>query len=110
MTWKKPPSSSGYYAVIFSSTKSEHLEGYAEMDQLTMNLAQEQSGFLGYESVNAEHKGIFISYWETKEDIEQWKQNMTHIQAKSNAKQWYKRYLSQICYVEYSHLFEQNND
>lgn len=110
MTWKKTPPSSGYYAVIFSSTKSELLEGYSEMDELTMDLAQKQNGFLGYESVHSGNKGIFISYWETMNDIEVWKQNMTHIQAKSNAKLWYKRYLSQICYVEHAHLFELNHD
>lgn len=33
---------------------------------------------------------------------------LIHLKTKSNAKQWHKRYLSQICKVERSHLFEQN--
>ncbi len=104
--WKSTPPNKDYYAVIFSSTKSDDLEGYKEMDELTLKLAQEQEGFLGYESCNIGKQGIFISYWQSMESIVNWRQNMTHLQAKSNAKQWYKRYLSQICKVESSHLFE----
>lgn len=48
--WKDAPEQKDYYAVIFSSAKSDDLDGYAEMDELTMKLAQEQKGFLGYES------------------------------------------------------------
>lgn len=104
--WKIPPPQSGYYAVIFSSTKSENLEGYQEMDELTMKLAHEQDGFLGYESCNNANQGIFISYWKSMEAISDWRNNMTHLKAKSNANQWYKRYLSQICKVESCHLME----
>lgn len=104
--WKSPPPQSDYYAVIFSSTKSDNLDGYQEMDELTMRLAQEQQGFLGYESCNNGNQGIFISYWQDMAAIQEWKSNMTHIQAKSNASQWYSRYLSQICHVESSHLME----
>lgn len=104
--WKVQPPQKDYYAVIFSSTKSDDLEGYYEMDELTMKLAQEQDGFLGYESCSNGKQGVFISYWQSMDAINVWRSNMTHIQAKSNAKQWYKRYLSQICKVESSHLFE----
>lgn len=104
--WKIEPPTSGYYAVIFSSKKSDMLDGYKEMDEITMQLAQEQEGFLGYESCNNGASGIFISYWKDMESINLWKENMTHIKAKSNAKRWYERYLSQICKVKHSHLFE----
>lgn len=102
----KPLPPGNFYAVIFSSTKSDDLEGYAEMDEITLRLAHGQAGFLGYESVNKENTGIFVSYWETKEAIEQWRRNATHQMAKSNARKWYKRYLSQICLVESSYLHE----
>lgn len=95
-----------FYAVIFSSTKSETLDGYAEMDEQMMTLAQQQPGYLGYESSNNGSSGIFISYWESKEAIDHWRKNASHQMAKSQAKNWYKRYLSQICLVESSHLFE----
>lgn len=94
-----------FYAVIFSSTKSNDLEGYEEMDNITMELAQQQQGFLGYESVANGNKSIFISYWKDAESIDTWRKNMTHIQAKSNAEKWYARYLTQICKVEKSREF-----
>lgn len=106
MPWKKSPPANGFYAVIFSSTKSDNLEGYQEMDEETMRLAQEQNGYLGYESVNNGNTGIFISYWESMDAINSWRQNSTHLMAKAKAQQWYKRYLSQICEVKSSHLFE----
>ncbi len=96
----------GFFAVIFSSEKGENLKGYSEMDDLTMKLAAGQPGFLGYESVNNGNKGIFISYWSSREAIEAWKSHSTHKMAKAQAHQWYKRYLSQICLVESSRLFE----
>jgi len=105
MPYIKPLPSSNYYAVIFSSTKEEDRLGYAEMDELMMKLAHEQDGFLGYESINNGNTGIFISYWENKGSIEKWRINTTHKMAKDQAKNWYKRYLSQICLVESSHEF-----
>lgn len=109
MTNSKPYPQSNFYAVIFSSIKSDDLEGYAEMDQKTMQLASEQKGYLGYESVTNQNKTIFISYWLNKESIEIWRHNATHLLAKSQAKKWYKRYLTQICIVESSYLFENNS-
>lgn len=106
MAWKKQPPTKDYYAVIFSSTKSEDLDGYKEMDEETMRLAQQETGFLGYESVNNGNVSIFISYWETMEAIDVWRKNSTHLMAKAKADNWYKRYLSQICKVEHSHLME----
>ena len=106
MPWKKAIPQNNYYAVIFSNTKSDNKDGYAEMDELTMKLADEQKGFLGYESVYNGNTGIFISYWESMEAINTWRQNSTHLMAKAKANQWYKRYLSQICKVEHSHLME----
>jgi heme-degrading monooxygenase HmoA len=106
MPFVKPLPKSGFYAVIFSSTKSDNLEGYSEMDEITMQLASKQIGYMGYESLTNQTKTIFISYWESMEAIEAWRHDTTHKMAKAGAQKWYKRYLSQICRVESSHLFE----
>jgi heme-degrading monooxygenase HmoA len=106
MTFIKPLPTNNFYAVIFSSTKSENIDGYKEMDKITMDLAAQQKGYLGYESISNQYKTIFISYWESKIDIENWRQNAVHKMAKQQANKWYKRYLSQICLVESSHFFE----
>ena len=106
MWLKGKPPLKDYYAVIFSSTRSEDLQGYAEMDKLTLELAAQQQGFLGYENVANGNSSIFISYWESMEAINLWRKNAIHLQAKSKAEKWYKRYLSQICKIEHTHLFE----
>lgn len=104
--WLNKPPVKDYYAVIFSSNKSETLEGYKEMDDAMMALAQQQEGFLGYESVANGTVGIFISYWQNLESIDKWRKNNEHGKAKAHATNWYARYLSQICKEEQSHLFE----
>ncbi len=105
--WKKNEiPQKDYYAVIFCSTKSQNLEGYAETDDYIMKLAMDQNGFLGYESAGDLAAGIFISYWETIEDIQNWRNNPDHIEAKKKGIDiWYNRFLSQICKVEHSHHF-----
>ena len=106
MPFLKPLPKNNFYAVIFSNTKSDDLEGYAEMDEITLKLAAEQPGYIGYESLSNQNNTIFISYWENKDAIENWRNNVTHKMAKSQAGKWYKRYLSQICLVENSILIE----
>lgn len=91
-----------YYAVIFVSEKKADLTGYAETNDRMMTLVQELPGYLGYESVKQENKGIFISYWQSMESIESWKNNKEHNQAKADGiKKWYHYYHSLICKVEH---------
>ncbi len=60
----KPP----YYAVIFSSIRTEIQDGYKEMAELMLELAREQEGFLGVKSARNE-LGITVSYWSSLESI-----------------------------------------
>lgn len=100
----RPLPAKDYYAVIFISERSQNLEGYSEMDELTLKLVEEIPGYLGYESIKNGNKGIFISYWESLESIESWKNNSVHLQAKSKANQWYHSFISQICKVEHTQV------
>lgn len=93
----------GKYAVIFASTKDNPNSEYQSLDQELMSLAEKQQGYLGFESVANGEKSIFISYWESKEAIDNWKNNAQHIYAKTRVSEWYERFLSQICYIESSH-------
>lgn len=106
--WKNPqPPTAPFYAVIFISKKSKSLDGYARMDDHLMELSHQQEGFLGYSSASGEEGGIFISYWQSEEDIERWRQNSTHITAKQlAAKQWYDYYHTMITRVESSKIFD----
>lgn len=103
--WKNntiPPTP--YYAVIFVSRRSDHLDGYPEMDEKTTELAMQQEGFLGYENIKSGNEGIFISYWASMESIDAWRKHPVHLEAKEKGKSmWYDRYLSQICLVQSSH-------
>jgi len=96
-----------YYAVIFTSQRTEKDEaGYAKMAEAMDSLAQKQPGFIRAEGVrDAEGKGITVSYWETLEAIQAWKENAKHLVAQQFGKEnWYTHYQVEICQVmkEYS--------
>lgn len=92
----KPP----YYAVIFTTIRTEVDQGYSEMAIRMLNLAKEQDGFLGEESARDE-LGITISYWESEEAIRKWKRNMEHLAAQKLGKEvWYKAFKTRVAKVE----------
>lgn len=94
-----------YYAVIFSSLRTEGDDGYAQMADDMAKLAQQQPGFLGVESAR-DGLGITVSYWESLEAIANWKANMDHLQAQRNGiKKWYSWYKTRICRVEREYEF-----
>lgn len=104
--WKNPKPELPYYAVIFASTKSEDLDGFYEMDDRILQIAIDQPGFLGYETVGAPPKNLFISYWKDLEAIDAWRHNALHKEAKKlGFEKWYDRLLTQICKVEHSNEF-----
>lgn len=95
-----------YYAVIFTSTRTEGNNGYAEMAKKMEELAKRQSGYLGIDSAR-EEIGITISYWESLEAIAHWKANTDHMVAQQKGKtDWYKWYKVRICLVEREYAFE----
>lgn len=94
-----------YYAVIFTSTRTEVEAGYAEMATKMVELAKAQPGFIGMESARSEI-GITVSYWESLEAIKNWKANMEHIEAQEKGKTtWYKNYKVRIAKVEKEYEF-----
>ncbi len=89
-----------YYAVIFTSIRTEKEDGYGEMADRMVELAQQQPGFLGIESAR-EEVGITVSYWADLEAIKKWKANSEHLQAqKSGRKSWYDSFKVRISKVE----------
>ena len=92
----KPP----YYAVIFSSHRTDGDNGYAAMAERMVELAAEQLGFLGVESAR-ETLGITVSYWESLEAISNWKKNAEHLEAQRlGHKQWYSSFRVRVAKVE----------
>lgn len=92
----KPP----YYAVIFSSQLTKETAGYAAMADRMISLAQQQSGFLGVESVR-DNLGVTISYWKDVHAIKRFKANLEHQQAqKLGREKWYAAFKIRIAKVE----------
>lgn len=95
-----------YYAVIFTSVLGEFKEGYSEMAELMVKLAQEQEGFLGIESAR-EDIGITVSYWKDLQSIKKWKENTEHRIAQEKGRtDWYKCYKTRISKVERDYEFQ----
>ncbi len=89
-----------YYAVIFSSHRTEGDNGYDAMAGRMVELASQQPGFLGIESVR-ENLGITVSYWENLEAIRNWKQNAEHNEAQRlGHQQWYSGFRVRVAKVE----------
>ena len=88
---KIPKDVKGCYAVIFSYQLSNDLEGYADMDQKTIDAVVDIPGYLGYDKFGDGNENTFISYWKDLECIDIWRKNFLHIEAKKHGKQWYKK-------------------
>jgi len=101
-TTPKPP----YYAVIFTSIKTEGDKGYSIMADKMVELAKQQEGFLGIESARDE-LGITVSYWNSLEVIKHWKLNVDHTEARQKGKStWYKQFKVRISKVERDYEFD----
>jgi len=93
-----------YYAVIFTSVRTDGDNGYSEMARRMVELASSQPGYLGFESAR-EEIGISVSYWSSLEAIKAWKENAFHRDAQSRARDWYKSFRVRVCRVEREYGF-----
>jgi len=59
-----------YYAVIFTNTLSDDTTGYEEVANRMVELAEQQPGYLGMESVR-DGLGITVSYWQSLDAIKE---------------------------------------
>ena len=97
----KPP----YYAVIFTTIRTEIEEGYDETAKKMEALAKQQDGYLGIESAR-NGVGITVSYWKNIASITNWKNNIEHTIARKKGRAlWYKNYQVRICKVERDYGF-----
>lgn len=97
----KPP----YYAVIFTSVRTQIALDYADTAEKMLQLAQTMPGFLGVESARNEI-GITVSYWESLDAIKHWKMNTDHLMAQQlGQEKWYESYKIRIALVERDYDF-----
>jgi Uncharacterized enzyme involved in biosynthesis of extracellular polysaccharides len=94
-----------YYAVIFTSVRTEGDNGYAEMADRMVELAEQQPGFLGVESARND-VGITVSYWADLDSIKNWKMNVKHLEAQQlGHEKWYSSFKTRIAKVERDYGF-----
>jgi len=91
-----------YYAVIFSSRRTEGDNGYGEMAARMEELAATMPGYLGIESARgADGFGITVSYWESEEAMANWKKQAEHRIAQQRGRaEWYSDYTVRVAKVE----------
>lgn len=78
-----------YYAVIFTSIRTPGDNGYEKVADEIVNIVSKQNGFLGAESVRDEKGfGMTISYWDSLDSINGWKNNGPHIEPRK----WERKY------------------
>jgi heme-degrading monooxygenase HmoA len=97
-----------YYAVVFTSVRTEGDNGYGETADRMEERVQEIPGFLGMDAARTPGGlGITVGYFRDLAAIEEWRTNMEHLAAKKYGREhWYERYSIHIAKVEHSHGFE----
>ena len=99
-----------YYAVIFTSHLTESDDDYFQTAERIVELASQQPGFLGIESVR-ESMGITVSYWSNTESIKAWRQNAEHLTAQKRGREvWYKDFKIRIAKIERDYGFSKRSD
>ena len=95
-----------YYAVIFTSRRTEGDQGYLKMAEAMLKLAECQQGYLGVESAR-EGLGITVSYWDSRESIAAWQRNASHLFAQQRGREmWYSEFKVRVCRVERDYAFQ----
>lgn len=90
-----------YYAVIFSSLRTQNDSGYHAMALRMLELAAQQPGYLGVESARDAGVGITVSYWSSLEAIRAWKANAEHREAQRLGRaEWYSAFRVRVAKVE----------
>ena len=91
-----------YYAVVFSSQRTEGDAGYDRMAAAMSDLAAMQPGYLGHESArSADGFGITVSYWRDENSVRRWKSVVEHQAAQVLGRElWYSHYEVRIAKIE----------
>ena len=91
-----------YYAVVFTSQRAAPDADYDRMAARMVELAAQQPGYLGVESVrDADGLGITVSYWASETAIADWKRQVEHAAARERGRRdWYRHYRVRVARVE----------
>lgn len=97
-----------YYAVIFTAQRTDaEIAMYGLTSERMIELAQQQPGFLGLESVREDNGlGITVSYWRDREAIAAWGEHAEHHVALTlGRKEFYNWFQLRIAKVTEEHSF-----
>ncbi len=100
-----------YYAVVFTSLRTEGDDGYGETAERMGELVKGIPGFLGEDSAREPGGlGITVAYFRDLAGIEAWRAHAEHRAAKAYGREhWYERYSLHIARVEHGHGFERTH-
>ena len=88
------------YAVIFSAELNDSYPDYAHLAARLRELAVEKYGCIEFASVTEGNRELTISWWETMEDIDRWKQDPEHRKAQQlGRREYYRSYRVQVVKV-----------
>ena len=90
-----------YYATIFTTRMTNNLDGYEEMADRMAELVNARKGFLGMHSARGDDGlGITVCYWQTEEDITEWRTDLEHKEAQDEGRgRWYDQYTVCLLYT-----------
>jgi heme-degrading monooxygenase HmoA len=101
-----------YVAVIFTNQRADvdDADGYEEMAARMAELAAEQPGYIGIESVREESgAGITVSYWSDEACAVAWKQVAEHLGAQRLGRErWYAGYITRVAVVSRQYEFHRD--
>jgi len=88
------------YAVIFKATIAEFDDEYVQMAGHLRDLALSKYGCQEFTAVTEGNEEIAISYWQSLEQIREWKNDLEHRQAQKLGRQkWYKSFTVEVCEI-----------
>jgi len=89
------------YVVIFKATIAELDDQYQRTVERLRDLAFEKYGCLDFVSATGGDEEIALSYWETEQQIRDWKNDPEHRRAQVRGRdKWYQSVSIEICEVK----------
>ncbi|MFC1750192.1 antibiotic biosynthesis monooxygenase family protein [Pseudomonadota bacterium] len=89
------------YCVIFKAKTKSIDKPYQETAHRMRELALSKYGCTDFSSMMKNDSEIALSYWNSLEDISNWKRDAEHLEAQRlGAEKWYASYTVQICKIE----------
>lgn len=88
------------YAVIFKATVAELDDEYLRTAQRLKQLAFDKYGCQNFVSVTEGEEEIAISYWESEQQIRDWKNDPEHRRAQTMGRdKWYRSFSVEVCEI-----------